>query len=41
MDIARKIIWSFMLVIFVIISTPFVILNFILGREKGHEYYKY
>lgn len=38
MDIARKIIWSFILVIFVIISTPFVILNFMLGRNKKYEY---
>ena len=38
MDIARKIIWSFILIIFVIISTPFVILNFILGRKKEYEY---
>ena len=41
MDIARKIIWSFIFIIFAIISTPFVILNFMLGRKKEYEYYKY
>ena len=38
MDITRKVIWSFILVIFVIISTPFVILNFMLGKNKEYEY---